>query len=192
MKKVKSGKLISDWHRNIIQTRTPRAGYAWRPSLDFYNSVRRVMQPDVWMIFQDMFEKVNKAYEFLCTKSTKFLDGPDPENIILILKTQSILFNRHKQGNLHVLIWSFTFHPLTASLSLIRAGTLQIRRLPHAHQNHHNGNRGHSALLQNLPPPPGCCWISIPHRQLLSSECWGAASGQRHRGRGSEQRPSLH
>lgn len=48
-----------------------------------------------------MFEKVNKAYEFLCTKSTKILDGPDPENIILILKTQSILFNRHKQGNLH-------------------------------------------------------------------------------------------
>lgn len=48
-----------------------------------------------------MFEKVNKAYEFLCTKSTKILDGPDPENIILILKTQSILFNRHKQGKLH-------------------------------------------------------------------------------------------
>lgn len=45
-----------------------------------------------------MFEKVNKAYEFLCTKSARILDGPDPENIILILKTQSILFNRHKQG----------------------------------------------------------------------------------------------
>ncbi|KAG8009572.1 DnaJ-like protein subfamily C member 13, partial [Nibea albiflora] len=46
---------------------------------------------------EDMFEKVNKAYEFLCTKSARILDGPDPENIILILKTQSILFNRHKQ-----------------------------------------------------------------------------------------------
>ncbi|XP_053322304.1 dnaJ homolog subfamily C member 13 [Spea bombifrons] len=46
---------------------------------------------------RDMFEKVNKAYEFLCTKSTKIIDGPDPENIILILKTQSILFNRHKE-----------------------------------------------------------------------------------------------
>lgn len=45
-----------------------------------------------------MFEKVNKAYEFLCTKSARIMDGPDPENIILILKTQSILFNRHKQG----------------------------------------------------------------------------------------------
>lgn len=47
---------------------------------------------------QDMFEKVNKAYEFLCTKSARIVDGPDPENIILILKAQSILFNRHKQG----------------------------------------------------------------------------------------------
>ncbi|XP_053215309.1 dnaJ homolog subfamily C member 13 isoform X3 [Podarcis raffonei] len=45
---------------------------------------------------RDMFEKVNKAYEFLCTKSAKVVDGPDPENIILILKAQSILFNRHK------------------------------------------------------------------------------------------------
>ncbi|EMP31570.1 DnaJ like protein subfamily C member 13 [Chelonia mydas] len=46
---------------------------------------------------RDMFEKVNKAYEFLCTKSAKVVDGPDPENIILILKAQSILFNRHKE-----------------------------------------------------------------------------------------------
>lgn len=46
---------------------------------------------------RDIFEKVNKAYEFLCTKSAKVVDGPDPENIILILKTQSILFNRHRE-----------------------------------------------------------------------------------------------
>uniref|UniRef100_A0A3B5MJC4 J domain-containing protein n=1 Tax=Xiphophorus couchianus TaxID=32473 RepID=A0A3B5MJC4_9TELE len=46
---------------------------------------------------RDMFEKVNKAYEFLCTKSARIVDGPDPENIILILKTQSILFNRHQK-----------------------------------------------------------------------------------------------
>ncbi|XP_032807043.2 dnaJ homolog subfamily C member 13 isoform X1 [Petromyzon marinus] len=46
---------------------------------------------------RDMFEKVNKAYEFLCSKSAKTVDGPDPENIILILKTQSILYNRHKE-----------------------------------------------------------------------------------------------
>ena len=46
-----------------------------------------------------MFEKVNKAYEYLCTKS-KRTDGPDPENILLILKTQSILFSRYKEGML--------------------------------------------------------------------------------------------
>ena len=45
-----------------------------------------------------MFEKVNKAYEFLCTKSARIVDGPDPENIILILQAQSILFNRYKEG----------------------------------------------------------------------------------------------
>ncbi|KAL5005925.1 hypothetical protein ScPMuIL_017083 [Solemya velum] len=42
-----------------------------------------------------MFEKVNKAYEFLCSKS-RVTDGPDPENIVLILKAQSILFSRYK------------------------------------------------------------------------------------------------
>ncbi|XP_069765063.1 dnaJ homolog subfamily C member 13 isoform X1 [Narcine bancroftii] len=46
---------------------------------------------------RDIFEKVNKAYEYLCTKTAKMVDGPDPENIILILKTQSILFNRYKK-----------------------------------------------------------------------------------------------
>lgn len=49
-----------------------------------------------------MFEKVNKAYEFLCTKSARIVDGPDPENIILILQAQSILFKRYKQGERYV------------------------------------------------------------------------------------------
>ena len=41
---------------------------------------------------------VNKAYEFLCSKVSKTSDGPDPDNIILILKTQSILYTRHNEG----------------------------------------------------------------------------------------------
>ena len=41
-----------------------------------------------------MFEKVNKAYEFLCS-AVKLKDGPDPENISLLLKTQVILFKRY-------------------------------------------------------------------------------------------------
>ena len=44
-----------------------------------------------------MFEQVNKAYEFLCSKS-KVKDGPDPQNIVLILRAQSILFSRYKEG----------------------------------------------------------------------------------------------
>ena len=44
-----------------------------------------------------MFEKANKAYEFLCTRD-KLKDGPCPENIVLILKCQSILFTRYREG----------------------------------------------------------------------------------------------
>ncbi|XP_067952104.1 dnaJ homolog subfamily C member 13-like [Watersipora subatra] len=43
-----------------------------------------------------IFEKANKAYEFLCTRDT-LKDGPDPQNIVLILKTQSILFTRYQE-----------------------------------------------------------------------------------------------
>jgi len=51
-----------------------------------------------FIALQDIFEAVNKAYEFLCTKRRKVIDGPDPGNILLILKTQSILFKRYKEG----------------------------------------------------------------------------------------------
>lgn len=51
---------------------------------------------------QDIFEKVNKAYEFLCSKSSRTVQGPDPHNIVLILKSQSILFKRYKEGRVHV------------------------------------------------------------------------------------------
>jgi DnaJ family protein C protein 13 len=43
---------------------------------------------------REMFEKVNSAYEFLCSKTTKLSDQPDPGNIVLILRAQSILFSR--------------------------------------------------------------------------------------------------
>lgn len=43
---------------------------------------------------RDIFEKVNKAYEFLCS-AAKLKDGPDPENISLIMRTQIILFKRY-------------------------------------------------------------------------------------------------
>uniref|UniRef100_A0A8C6Y7C7 DnaJ heat shock protein family (Hsp40) member C13 n=1 Tax=Naja naja TaxID=35670 RepID=A0A8C6Y7C7_NAJNA len=62
-----------------------------------YFKLAQKYHPDKNPEGRDMFEKVNKGYEFLCTKSSKIIDGPDPENITLILKTQSILFNRHRE-----------------------------------------------------------------------------------------------
>lgn len=73
-----------------------------------------------------MFEKVNKAYEFLCTKSAKVVDGPDPENIILILKTQSILFNRHKEGN-YVMTSEFVDFHLVLSVLKIDTCTAKLK-----------------------------------------------------------------
>ena len=45
-----------------------------------------------------MFEAVNRAYEFLCSKSSRRTDGPDPIRIVLLLQTQSILFQRYADG----------------------------------------------------------------------------------------------
>ena len=47
---------------------------------------------------QGIFEAVNKAYEFLCSKSAKRTEGPDPHRIVLLLQTQSILFKRYADG----------------------------------------------------------------------------------------------
>jgi DnaJ family protein C protein 13 len=48
---------------------------------------------------RDMFEKVNKAYEFISTKTESSGEGgPQTENLVLILKGQSILFKRFKDG----------------------------------------------------------------------------------------------
>ena len=47
---------------------------------------------------QSIFEAVNKAYEFLCSKGSRQTQGPDPVRIVLLLKTQSILFQRYAEG----------------------------------------------------------------------------------------------
>ena len=43
---------------------------------------------------------MNKAYEFLCSKTAKRTEGPDPHRIVLLLKTQSILFKRYADSEL--------------------------------------------------------------------------------------------
>lgn len=60
-----------------------------------YFKLAQKYHPDKNPEGREMFEKVNKAYEFLCSR-TKTKDGPDPQNIVLILHAQSILFSRYK------------------------------------------------------------------------------------------------
>ncbi|CAF0754857.1 unnamed protein product [Brachionus calyciflorus] len=59
-----------------------------------YFKLAQKYHPDKNPDGREIFEKVNKAYEFLCSAS-KIKDGPDPHNIALILKTQCILFKRY-------------------------------------------------------------------------------------------------
>ena len=59
-----------------------------------YFRLAQKYHPDKNPAGRDMFEKVNTAYEFLCSKSARVGSGPDPNNIVLILRTQSILFDR--------------------------------------------------------------------------------------------------
>lgn len=49
-------------------------------------------------MIQDQFEAVNQAYEFLCSRSAWTGDGPNPNNIVLVLRAQSILFSRYSKG----------------------------------------------------------------------------------------------
>ena len=59
-----------------------------------YFRLAQKYHPDKNPAGRDMFEKVNNAYEFLCSKSARVGSGPDPNNIVLVLRAQSILFDR--------------------------------------------------------------------------------------------------
>ncbi|GAB6018577.1 DnaJ sub C member 13 [Chamberlinius hualienensis] len=62
-----------------------------------YFRLAQKYHPDKNKDGREMFEKVNKAYEFLCSRTSRVVEGPDPVNIVLILKAQSILYNRYKE-----------------------------------------------------------------------------------------------
>ncbi|CAG2170123.1 unnamed protein product, partial [Oppiella nova] len=63
-----------------------------------YFKLAQKYHPDKNPEGRDRFEEVNKAYEFLCSKSARNkCNGPDPQNITLILKAQSILFSRYSE-----------------------------------------------------------------------------------------------
>lgn len=62
-----------------------------------YFKLAQKYHPDKNPDGREIFENVNKAYEFLCSKSSRQCEGPDPHNVVLILKAQTILFSRHKE-----------------------------------------------------------------------------------------------
>uniref|UniRef100_A0A182NJR4 J domain-containing protein n=1 Tax=Anopheles dirus TaxID=7168 RepID=A0A182NJR4_9DIPT len=60
-----------------------------------YYRLAQMYHPDKNPNGREVFERVNRAYEFLCSRNALNTDGPSPSNIVLILRTQSILFERY-------------------------------------------------------------------------------------------------
>lgn len=76
-----------------------------------YYAQAQLYHPDKNPNGRDMFEKVNTAYYFLCTvdKHRAKSNGPDVQNIILVLKAQSILFARH---NIQLHAYKYAGYPM--------------------------------------------------------------------------------
>jgi len=68
------------------------------PTITWHHDLPSHDLPSHDLPLQEIFEAVNKAYEFLCSKSAKRTEGPDPHRIVLLLQTQSILFKRYADG----------------------------------------------------------------------------------------------
>lgn len=60
-----------------------------------YYRLAQKLHPDKNPQGREQFVLVNKAHEFLCSRSSWADNGPNPDNIVLILQSQSILFHRY-------------------------------------------------------------------------------------------------
>ena len=60
-----------------------------------YFKMAQKYHPDKNPNGRQMFDEVNKSYEFLCSVHVNSTIGPDPIRIVLLLQTQSILFKRY-------------------------------------------------------------------------------------------------
>eukprot|EP00055_Hartaetosiga_balthica_P006980 m.23293 g.23293 ORF g.23293 m.23293 type:complete len:2228 (-) comp5537_c0_seq1:183-6866(-) len=72
----------------------PGQAYDYKKVRKAYFKMSMKFHPDKNPEGRDMFEKVNKAYEFISGMENRSMDGPNPENIVLVLRSQSILFKR--------------------------------------------------------------------------------------------------
>lgn len=60
-----------------------------------YFKMAQKYHPDKNPHGREMFDEVNKAYEFLCSSHINAAMGPDSMRIVLLLQTQTILFKRY-------------------------------------------------------------------------------------------------
>ena len=108
---------------------------------------------------------MNKAYEFLCSKSSRTVQGPDPHNIVLILKAQSILFKRYREGMVLKDKFTLMYHKISI-LDLVFKVDVVDSFGRNMGQEWHSGERerelaSHRCGPSSIPDPGVTCGLSL-------------------------------